>query len=217
MHLPVLYSYRRCPYAMRARMALWAAEIPVEVREISLRQKPAHLLQISPKGTVPVLQLPAGRVIEQSVEIMHWALQQHDPQGWLQADPAAMAAWIAQNDGPFKQALDRYKYPDRHPAEPQTVYRQQGALFLQQLESALQQHAALLGAHASLADVAIFPFIRQFAAVDAEWFAAAPYPRLRAWLAGWTESPLFATVMQKFPPYTAEETAIHGDAAGTQA
>jgi glutathione S-transferase len=202
MALPILYSYRRCPYAMRARMAICAARIAVEVREISLREKPPHLLQISPKGTVPVLQLPDGTVLEQSLDIMQWALAQNDPQGWLNADPEAVNALITINDGDFKKALDRYKYPDRYPEHTQAFYREQGEPFLQRLEAALGEHDYLLGDKPSMADVAIFPFIRQFAAVDAEWFARSPYPKLRVWLEGWLESPLFAQVMQKFPTYT---------------
>lgn len=208
MAIPILYSYRRCPYAMRARMALWAAQVAVELREISLRDKPAHLLQISPKGTVPVLQLPGGTVLEQSLDIMHWALSQQDPQGWLNADHAAMHALIARNDGEFKKALDRYKYPDRYPEHPQQVYRAQGEQFLQCLEAALALHDYLLGDAPSMADVAIFPFIRQFAAVDAPWFAGKPYPRLQAWLNQWLESALFAQIMQKL---TAEGIARDGE------
>ncbi len=201
MALSILYSYRRCPYAMRARMAIWAANIQVEVREISLREKPAHLLQISPKGTVPVLQLPDGTVLEQSLDIMQWALAQNDPQGWLNAAPEAVNALITINDGDFKKALDRYKYPDRYPEHTQAFYREQGEQFLQRLEAALAQHDYLLGDKPSMADVAIFPFIRQFAAVDAEWFASSPYPKLRVWLEHWLESALFAEVMQKFTTY----------------
>ncbi len=203
MTLPILYSYRRCPYAMRARMALWAAQIQVEVREISLREKPAHLLQISPKGTVPVLQLPDGTVLEQSLDIMQWALMQNDPQGWLNADRDAVQHLIAINDGDFKKALDRYKYPERYPEHSPAFYREQGEQFLQVLETALQQHRFLVSDTASMADVAIFPFIRQFAAVDAAWFAASAYPGLRIWLESWLGSPLFAEIMQKFPVYTA--------------
>lgn len=203
MAVPILYSYRRCPYAMRARMALWAAQIPLEVREISLREKPAHLLQISPKGTVPVLQCVDGIVLEQSLDIMRWALQHNDPHGWLKGDTEVAQALIADNDGGFKYALDRYKYPERYPAQSQADYRAQGALFLHRLESALVQHRYLLGMHASIADVAIFPFIRQFAAVDAAWFAQSDYPNLRNWLNGWVASPLFETIMQKFPVYLA--------------
>jgi glutathione S-transferase len=201
MALPILYSYRRCPYAMRARMALWAAQVQVELREVSLREKPQHLLQISPKATVPVLQLPDGAVLEQSLDIMHWALQQKDEQGWLKSDAQAASALISLNDGEFKQALDRYKYPDRYTERSQLFYREQGEQFLQRLETALAGHRYLLGDVASIADVAIFPFIRQFAAVDSEWFAQSDYGNLRAWLAGWVGSALFDVVMQKFPAY----------------
>jgi glutathione S-transferase len=201
MALPILYSYRRCPYAMRARMALWAAQVQVELREVSLREKPQHLLQISPKATVPVLQLPDGTVLEQSLDIMNWALQQNDAQGWLNSETGAASALISLNDGEFKQALDRYKYPDRYPEQSQLSYREQGEQFLQRLETALAGHRYLLGDAASIADVAIFPFIRQFAAVDSEWFAQSDYGNLRAWLAGWVESALFDEVMQKVAAY----------------
>lgn len=199
--LPILYSYRRCPYAMRARMALSVAGIDVEIREISLREKPAHMLQVSPKGTVPVLVLQDGEVIEQSLDIMLWALQQHDPKGWLQPHHEQMMQWIASNDGDFKQALDRYKYPERYPDYPQAEYRARGELFLQQLEDALQAQSYLLGQQASMADVAIFPFIRQFAAVDADWFSQSRYDALTRWLQGWIQSDLFASIMQKYPVY----------------
>lgn len=201
MALPILYSYRRCPYAMRARMALWAAQVQVELREVSLREKPQHLLQISPKATVPVLQLPDGTVLEQSLDIMHWALQQNDAQGWLSVDIAQADALISANDGEFKKALDRYKYPDRYPEQSPLFYREQGEQFLQRLETALAGHRYLLGDSASIADVAIFPFIRQFAAVDSEWFAQSAYGNLRVWLAGWVESALFDEVMQKVATY----------------
>ena len=171
MAAPILYSYRRCPYAMRARMALKYANISLETREISLREKPAHMLRVSPKGTVPVLVLPNGEVIEQSLEIMHWALKQPRVNadlnnGWLNVDLAIAQSLIAQNDGDFKSALDRYKYPERYPEKSQVEYRAQGEMFLQRLEGLLQTHDYLLANHVSLADIAIFPFIRQFAAVD---------------------------------------------------
>ena len=200
--LPILYSYRRCPYAMRARMALSYAGIPVEIREISLKQKPAHMLQVSPKGTVPVLVLPDGQVIEQSLEIMHWALQQHDADGWLSADPQHAALLIAENDGAFKQHLDRYKYAIRFPEYSAEHYRAQGALFLAKLEQRLQQSAFLLGDAISLADIAIFPFIRQFAAVDHDWFESTGYIKLQSWLQHLVESALFERVMVKYPDYT---------------
>lgn len=200
--LPILYSYRRCPYAMRARMALSYAGIPVEIREISLKQKPAHMLQVSPKGTVPVLVLPDGQVIEQSLEIMHWALRQHDADGWLSADPQHAALLIAENDGLFKQHLDRYKYAIRFPEHSAEHYRAQGELFLAKLEQCLQQGVFLNGDAISLVDIAIFPFIRQFAAVDEVWFASAGYIKLKSWLQQLVESALFERVMVKYANYT---------------
>ncbi|OYZ68851.1 MAG: glutathione S-transferase [Methylophilaceae bacterium 17-43-7] len=199
--VPILYSYRRCPYAMRARMALYVAKIPVEIREISLRNKPAHMLQVSPKGTVPVLVLPNGHIIEQSIDIMLWALQQHDPEAWLDVDVTQLEHWVVLNDGPFKLALDRYKYPERYPENTQDHYRPQGESYLQSLQHMLQQHHFVLGNQPSIVDVAIFPFVRQFAAVDAGWFAASPYQKVAAWLSYWVDSELFAQVMQKYPTY----------------
>jgi len=201
MTLPILYSYRRCPYAMRARLALHQAGIKVEIREISLRDKPKHMLAVSPKGTVPVLVLPNQQIIEQSLDIMHWALQQHDAQSWLSASSSETNALINQNDTSFKQALDGYKYPERYPEFPPPYFRQQGEQFLQRLEDLLRAHTFLLSHQATLADVAIFPFVRQFAAVDDEWFAASPYHKLRTWLDYWVTSSLFEAIMQKYPSY----------------
>jgi glutathione S-transferase len=200
--LPILYSYRRCPYAMRARMALSYAGIPVEIREISLKDKPAHMLQLSAKGTVPVLVLANGQVIDQSLEIMRWALQQHDVDGWLSADPQHAALLIVENDGSFKQSLDRYKYAIRFPEHAVEDYRQQGELFLAKLELQLQQTSFLLSNKISLADIAIFPFIRQFAAVDNSWFESSDYIKLKSWLQHMVESELFQGVMAKYPTYT---------------
>ncbi len=195
----ILYSYRRCPYAMRARMALKYAGIEVEIREISLRDKPASMLQISPKGTVPVLQL-GDLVIEQSVEIMHWALEQSDPDGWLSVDQQLANAWLNTNDGPFKKLLDQYKYPNRHPElNPQEVLDSAVALMLDPMETALSKQAFLMGEHLSWIDVAIFPFIRQFSMVNLEQFEALPLPKLKHWLAKRLESKLFQSVMHKYP------------------
>jgi glutathione S-transferase len=201
MRLPVLYSYRRCPYAMRARMALRYAGIDVEIREISLRDKPRHLRQVSPKATVPVLVLADGQVIDQSLDIMQWALAQHDPEQWLGQSDAAMHALVKQNDEEFKRALDRYKYPDRYPEHPQSTYRADGERFLQVLESSLHLHGCLFGTSPTYADIAIFPFIRQFSMVDPDWFAVAPYPRLKTWLAQRIQSPLFESIMEKYPTW----------------
>ena len=192
--LPILYSYRRCPYAMRARMALKLANIEVEIREISLRNKAAHMLQMSPKGTVPVLILVDGTVIDESLAIMQYALQANIHKGLLEL--------ITENDTNFKQALDAYKYPERNQKKSQTEYRQQGEVFLQQLENMLQQNVYLFAATPSFADYAIFPFIRQFAAVDLVWFGgfnqdSANYPKLCTWLKSLVESDLFKSVMEK--------------------
>ncbi len=188
---------------MRARLAIYVADIAVEIREVSLRDKPAHLLQVSPKGTVPVLALQTGMVIEQSLDIMFWALQQYDSQNWLDADFGKMQALITENDTHFKQALDRYKYPERYPQLTQTHYRQQGEIYLQRLEVLLNQHIYLLKDTASLADMAIFPFVRQFAAVDLTWFESSSYPKLKNWLNGLLSSTLFERVMKKQPTYIA--------------
>jgi len=195
--IALLYSYRRCPYAMRARMALSYAGIAYQVQEISLKDKPPGLLAVSPKGTVPVLVLPDGRVLEQSLDIMHWALQQHDPDLWLGMDREKTQALISENDGAFKQALDKYKYASRFPEQSAASYRSQAEVFLQKLELALQDGPFLSGTHLSLIDVAIFPFIRQFAAVDADWFAQARYHKLQTWLQARLESSLFLRVMAK--------------------
>lgn len=201
MTLPILYSYRRCPYAMRARMALKYAGVAIEIREISLRDKPAHLLQVSPKGTVPVLVLPDGTVLEQSLDIMHWALQQCDTDGWLLADSHETQQFITENDTSFKQALDSYKYAIRFPEQSIEDYRLQGEVFLTKLEQRLAQTSFLMGEQVGLADIAIFPFIRQFSAVDADWFASAPYTQLKVWLNLMVASELFNCIMEKHPVY----------------
>ncbi|MEH3087610.1 MAG: glutathione S-transferase [Xylophilus ampelinus] len=207
--LPVLYSFRRCPYAMRARLALWEAGIRCELREVVLRDKPAALLAASPKGTVPVLALPGGAVLDQSLDIMRWALDRHDPGDWLhRAGPGAgepleaMLALVAACDGDFKHHLDRTKYPGRYPgARPPAEHRAAAAGFLDGLEARLRRTAWLAGDAPSLADMAIAPFVRQFAHVDDAWFAAQDWPLLRAWLAGWESSPRLAAVMDKYPAW----------------
>ncbi|MFJ2426361.1 glutathione S-transferase [Pseudomonas sp. NPDC087804] len=191
-----LYSFRRCPYAMRARMALRYSGVPVEIVEVSLKAKPAEMLAISPKGTVPVLDAD-GRVIDESLEIMRWALAQNDPQGWLLDGDSRIAELIEANDQGFKVDLNRYKYAERYPEQPMEVYRAQGAVFLQRLEGLLQDRDYLLADHPSLADIALLPFVRQFAHVDREWFAQTPYPRLQAWLHNFLESNLFTSIMKK--------------------
>ncbi len=196
MSQALLYSFRRCPYAMRARLALRYSGATVQIVEVSLKAKPAEMLALSPKGTVPVLSVE-GRVIEESLAIMQWALAQHDPEDWLLGgDPSALEL-IAENDGAFKHHLNRYKYAERYPEQPMEHYRAEGEVFLQKLEGLLAGREFLLADHLSLADVALAPFVRQFAHVDREWFASTPYRRLQAWLQRFLESPLFIAVMAK--------------------
>ncbi len=202
--LPVLYSFRRCPYAMRARLALAINGAEYELREVSLKSKPPEMLALSPKGTVPVLVLPGGQVIDESLDIMRWALAQNDPRGWLtQGSQEEMQALIAGNDGKFKHALDRYKYPNRYPLESggdvqafARAQRFEAVSSLQSLEPRLSQ-GWLFGRQASLADMATLPFVRQFAHTDADWFAAQPWPQLQVWLARFEASRLFESVMAK--------------------
>ena len=194
MSLPILYSYRRCPYAMRARMALKYTGIEVDIIEISLKDKPAQMLQVSPKGTVPVLVLADGTVIDESLQIMRWALATYDPDCWLASDAKDL---IAENDGSFKQALDRYKYAIRFPERSEEAHRADGEVFLLKLEQLLNQASFLSGEKTGLADIAIFPFIRQFVGVDTVWFETAPYPKLRTWLNDRVENDLFLSVMHK--------------------
>jgi glutathione S-transferase len=216
--LPVLYSFRRCPYAMRARLAIAASGLACELREVVLRNKPPDLLAASPKATVPVLVLPDGQVIEQSLEIMLWALRQSDAEGWLAPQPGtlqAMQALVGRHDGVFKPHLDRYKYPNRYPQEHlgdplrfSHDHREAAARWLDELQTRLACHAWLFGPHASLADMALLPFVRQFAHTDAAWFASQPWPHLAAWLAGWESGVLFQRVMEKYPPWQAGEAGI---------
>ncbi len=187
---------------MRARMALRTAEILYEHREVDLKNKPKEMLAISPKGTVPVLQLPNGEILEESLDIMKWALGQNDPQGFIsypQSKLKAMDALIAINDGEFKQALDHYKYPDRFGEESGVYWRQQGELFLANLEGVLAKQTFLFSDKLALADLAIFPFVRQFAHVDQEWFDSASHLYLIKWYQYFINSPLFTEVMQKHP------------------
>jgi glutathione S-transferase len=195
-----LYSFRRCPYAMRARMALRYSTVAVDIVEVSLKAKPAEMLALSSKGTVPVLNVD-GLVIDESLEIMQWALAQHDPQDWLLKDDPqglrAMAALIEENDQVFKVHLNRYKYAERYPQQPMAFYRAEGEVFLRRLDELLEGRDYLLVNHPTLADVALMPFIRQFAHVDREWFAQTPYRRLQDWLQRFLASELFTSVMAK--------------------
>ena len=197
MSLPVLYSFRRCPYAIRARMALAVAGTTVELREVVLRDKPAEMVAVSAKGTVPVLVLPDGTLIDESLDIMHWALRQRDPNGWLDHTDDA-AHWLARCDDEFKYWLDRYKYAVRFPEQDEIWYRGQAEVFLVTLETRLEKAQFLTGSALSVTDIAIFPFIRQFANVDLKWWESHPYPNIARWLDGLVSSELFIRVMKKY-------------------
>lgn len=185
---------------MRARLGVLFAGLQVELREVILKNKPAQMLAISPKGTVPVLRLADGVVIDESRDIMVWALEQQDPQGLLDATVLEQAnTLIEQNDNEFKYWLDRYKYADRHVEMTQAEYRQRGEAFLQVLESLLESRAYLLGDNPSIADIGVMPFVRQFAHVDRDVFSQLPYLNLQRWLQGWLAHPLFLQTMIKLP------------------
>ncbi|MDT3272772.1 glutathione S-transferase [Shewanella sp. SP2S2-4] len=217
MALAVLYTFRRCPYAIRARLGLLLAQCNVEVREITLKAKPAQMLAASPKGTVPVLVLANGEVIAESLEIMRWALTQADPLDLLcQQSPVIedkMAQLITQNDQQFKPWLDRYKYADRYPEQTQADYYQQASHFLTQLEACLGQHSFLVADTPRLADYAIVPFIRQFAAVDLKRALSDDFPRLAAWLENLISSEIFIRAMEKYVIWDASHspTCLLGD------
>ena len=200
--LPVLYSFGRCPYAMRARLALWVSGQVVEHREVELKNKPSEMLRASPKATVPVLVLPDGAVLEQSLDIMRWALMRHDPEAWLPVDAAGSAdldALIAANDGAFKHHLDRYKYPHRYGLADGLGHRDLAREFLDHLQDRLSRQGYLSGTRFGLADAAIAPFVRQFAHTDKAWFGTQSWGQLAQWLSDFEASPSFARVMEKHP------------------
>jgi glutathione S-transferase len=209
MTLPVLYSFRRCPYAIRARLALQVSAQSCVLREVVLAQKPTALIEASPKGTVPVLVLPDGTVLAQSLDIMHWALQRHDPGTWLPVTGGATQRClqdIADNDGPFKHHLDRYKYPNRFGLANGVVDRDAAAHWLHLWDQRLQSQPALAGDHWGLTDAALAPFVRQFAHTDTPWFDSQSWAALRAWLADFESSALFVSVMNKLSPWAPGES-----------
>ena len=203
-----LYSFRRCPYAMRARLALYASGATIEIREIVLRDKPEHMLEISPKGTVPILQLADGKIIDESFEIMIYALGRQDPDEWLGIEEETTNFLIKRNDNEFKYALDHYKYPNRYPDEDCSNMFEHGAEILKDLNARIEQNGALVEDYNTLADYAIFPFIRQFRNVDQECFNALNLNALSSWLNAHLESALFQNIMEKYDPWKPEDTPI---------
>ncbi len=232
MNHPILYSFRRCPYAMRARLALYASGAKVELREITLRNKPQDMLEISPKGTIPVLYFPSNglpresgdpdtsqkktfvfagktqRVIDESLDIMIWALGRQDPDEWLGADEAETQNLITRNDTEFKYALDRYKYPNRYPDEDCSNAFENGAEILTDLNTRIKEHGCLIEDYNTLADYAIFPFIRQFRNTDKDRFASLKLEALSAWLNAHLSSDLFQNIMEKYEPWQSGDAPI---------
>jgi len=195
---PILYSFRRCPYAMRARLALMVSGTACELREVKLSAKPEAMLAASPKGTVPVLVTAEGEVIDESIDIMRRSLQRNDPEGWLDREDPGL---IARNDGPFKHDLDRYKYPERHGSDAH-AHRETGLAVLRDLDARLARQGQICGAQRGLTDMAIMPFVRQFAAVDRAWFDSQRLPHLKSWLEGHLESALFKAIMLRPKPWS---------------
>ena len=194
----ILYSFRRCPYAMRARMALHVSGLAYEHREVVLRDKPAAMLEVSPKGTVPVFVTAEGEVLEESLDIMRHALAQNDPEGWLGRNDQTL---VAKNDGPFKHHLDRYKYATRYEGADPDRHRAAAVEILAELDRRLASSPYLCGDDRGFADIAIFPFVRQFANHDRDRFEADRMPHLQAWLEALLSSDLFAAIMEKFPKW----------------
>ena len=206
----VLYSFRRCPYAMRARLALRVSGVTYEHREVALKVKPPEMLAASPKGTVPVLCLATGEVLDQSLDIMWWALRQNDPQGWLPRNPEALSDAqdvIATLDGAFKANLDRYKYPQRFGLVNGTCHRDEAAAWLLTLNVRLQHQAFVSGDRWGLLDACVAPFVRQFARTDRAWFDAQPWPQLAQWLVAFENSEAFSAVMHKHPLWVSSQTS----------
>lgn len=189
---------------MRARLALLVSGTACEIREVKLSAKPAELIAASPKATVPVLVLPDGRVIDESLDIMRWALRSHDPDRWLDHEDVAL---VQANDGPFKHHLDRYKYPDRNASDP-AMHRAAGLMILRDLEARLGLGSNLCGEAFGLTDAAVFPFIRQFAETDRQWFDVQPLPALKGWLERHIASPLFQEAMIRLEPWKPGDAPI---------
>lgn len=215
MTLPILYSFRRCPYAMRARLALAVTQTHVELREVVLREKPTEMLVASPKGTVPVLVLEDGTVFEESRDIMQWALENEDREGWLdftEKQLSQMNMLVDESDGPFKAALDAYKYARRDDTIDTTKERAIGADFMKKLDAMLGGQAYLFGDRFSFADGAILPFVRQFAHVDKDWFWSQDWPNTIRWLEVFLASERFKGIMSKYPQWkTGDEGVAFGN------
>ena len=202
MTLPILYSFRRCPYAMRARMVLLHSKIQCEIREIKLSNKPKEMLAISPKGTVPVLILENGDILDESLDVMLWAIEQGNLRNLFNPGKKEILDLIKINDGEFKDAIDRYKYSSLYPEKPMIEYRKMGELFLKKIESCLEKNKFIFGKNISLADLAIFPFVRQFCRVDIDWFNSSLFKKIKEWTLFFEGSENFIDIMRKIKPWT---------------
>ena len=207
---PILFSFRRCPYAMRARLALAAAHVRCELREVVLRDKPPELIAASPKATVPVMILPSGEILEESLDIMMWA-KMGEMNNRTRSNDIDLPTHelVIQNDGDFKHHLDRYKYPHRYAGAVSEEHRKHAEVFLTRLDQCLEDSPFLDGDQVTDLDYAIAPFVRQFANTDRTWFDRAPYPHLQRWLKTILTSPLFLAIMTKYPQWSAGDAITY--------
>ena len=198
-NLPILYSFRRCPYAMRARMAIHISSQKCEIREVLLRDKPPSMLEYSSKGTVPVLVLQSGEVIDESLDVIDWALNLNDPDNWQRSkDNEKTKELIKINDGEFKYHLDRYKYSKRYDNEDPEFHRKKCLSFIEKVNSELQNSKYIFDDAISYIDISLLPFIRQFRIADNEWFDELPYENVKSWLSNFLNSELLKSIMSKY-------------------
>jgi len=207
--MPLLWSFRRCPYAMRARLAIKSSGIPVRLREIRLRDKPEEFIADSEKGAVPVLKFQDGKIIDESLEVVDWALSNNDPEDWLRVrreSPGFCHDFVKKLDGPFKDSLDRYKYATRYEngLEDEAIHRDLGAAFIREIDSRLQSQAYLSGADFGFLDAVSLPFIRQFRIANPNWFDLQSWGRVHGWLNEFLSSDRFGAIMTKFQPWKDE-------------
>ena len=197
---PILYTFRRCPYAMRARLAIRASEVMVEIREVKLKNKPQELLNISPKATVPVLYISSKKIIEESLDIMKWALEINDPFKLLEPEKLnriEVHNTLNKLDNDFKQNLDRYKYSSRFDQPNPELYRDKNLKLLNEFNNLLRHNKGIYSSNLSLLDYAIFPFIRQFRNVNSVWFDSLELNFLKSWLYELIDSDQFSSIMKK--------------------
>ena len=209
---PILYTFRRCPYAMRARFAIRSSKIMVEVREIKLKEKPSEFLKSSPKGTVPVLITKSGEVLEESLDIINWALNINDPHKWLadgKLEKKEITNLLDDFEMKFKINLDKYKYPNRFSGVDQYLYRDKNLCFLEKLNSYLKKNKSLNSEHLTLIDYAIFPFVRQFRNVDKDWFDKLNFSLLNSWINQIIDSEDFSSIMEKFKKWEPNDVPIY--------